>query len=278
MKTKTTLITLLAVGGGVYMLTKHGGKLGVTGPDGHYQSLGDWGSLGEWGSSGEELITAASETLNSLVENLPKTEAIRETLNTAIAGIGSTVTAHVPSLNNAINSAFGDAESQLLEQIAAGEGTSDFKARLKGYQSGYDVTLGYGAYVDDKAVQISRLTLDELDKLQTEMLNNPKNKWNSSAAGKYQIVRTTMRDLRKTLGLRGSDRFDAALQTRCAISLLNRRGYQKYKRGVITAKQFQYNLSLEWASIANPYTGQAIQHTGTTTADIQPIIQRLGVA
>lgn len=40
------------------------------------------------------------------------------------------------------------------------------------------------------------MSLSQIDGLQTKMLANPKNKLNSSAVGRYQIVRTTLRSIR----------------------------------------------------------------------------------
>ncbi|MEM7677706.1 MAG: peptidoglycan-binding domain-containing protein, partial [Myxococcota bacterium] len=76
----------------------------------------------------------------------------------------------------------------LLDEIAEGEGTSDETARSRGYASGYDVTLGYGAYADDRSRPLTSMTLGEVKALQRRMLNNPSNGFNSSAVGRYQIV------------------------------------------------------------------------------------------
>ena len=53
---------------------------------------------------------------------------------------------------------------------------------------GYNETLAYGAYTGN--VNLVGMTLAQIDALQGKMLANPKNKWKSSALGRYQIVRT----------------------------------------------------------------------------------------
>lgn len=155
----------------------------------------------------------------------------------------------------------------LLELIAKGEGTSKEKALEKGYKSEYDVTLGYGAYVDDKSLPISFMTLSELMQTQRKMLRNKKNRWNSSAVGKYQITRTTLKYLMKKMQLKGTERFTPELQDKMAIELLKRRGLNKFKSGRITLKDFHNRLSKEWASIARHGSkkGSYGQHVGTSS-------------
>lgn len=103
----------------------------------------------------------------------------------------------------------------MLDLIGKSEGTD------KG--DGYSETLAYGAYTGGD-VDLVSMTLRQLDALQTKMLKHPKNKWNSSAIGRYQIVRTTMREIRKTLGLDPSALFDRDMQDRMACYLLGLRG------------------------------------------------------
>ena len=60
---------------------------------------------------------------------------------------------------------------------------------------GYNGTLAYGAFTGGD-VNLVGMSLSQIDGLQTKMLANPKNKLNSSAVGRYQIVRTTLRSIR----------------------------------------------------------------------------------
>lgn len=140
----------------------------------------------------------------------------------------------------------------LLDLIGKAEGTD--KAR------GYNETLAYGAYTGG-AVDLVSMTLDEVDKLQTKMLQHPKNKWNSSAVGRYQIVRTTMRNIRKTLGLTGRERYDKEMQDRMACFLLGQRGIDLYLTGAKKEDAMLLELAKEWASFPKPdgagyYSGQ----------------------
>lgn len=160
----------------------------------------------------------------------------------------------------------------LLEQISRGEGTSDEKAKANGYASGYDVTLGYGAFNKPTNKPLSEMTLGEVKSMQREMLRNPANKFNSSAAGKYQIVMTTLLGLQKEMNLRDDEVYSAALQDKMGEALLNRRGLAKFKEGKISAHQFQKNLTPEWTSIADPDTGRGHQGTGSSDAQMKKAI------
>lgn len=114
--------------------------------------------------------------------------------------------------------------------------------------AGYNETLSYGAFTGGD-VNLVRMTLDEVDALQTRMLRHKANKWNSSAAGRYQIVRTTLRSLRKDLGLTGRELYDEAMQDRLAMALLERRGLSRWQQGEISDDAFITNLAKEWASL-----------------------------
>jgi muramidase (phage lysozyme) len=139
-----------------------------------------------------------------------------------------------------------------LDLIGTSEGTD--KGR------GYNETLGYGAYTGGP-VNLVGMTLDQIDKLQTKMLQHPKNKLRSSAVGRYQIIRTTLRAIREQLGLTGMELYDAEMQDRLGCYLLGQRGIDKWLSGRLSLDTLISNLSQEWASIPKPdgkghYAGQ----------------------
>lgn len=119
-----------------------------------------------------------------------------------------------------------------LNFIAHHEGT----AKRPG--GGYDTSLAYGRFSGGEK-KLSLMTLDQIEALQGKMLNHPENHFNSSALGRYQIVRKTLRGLKAQFGLRGSDLYSADLQDRLAVALIKRRG-----RDVT-------GLRNEWASLKN---------------------------
>jgi muramidase (phage lysozyme) len=78
----------------------------------------------------------------------------------------------------------------------------------------------------------------------------------STAVGKYQIIKGTLESLIKEGYASPSDRFNASIQDRLATGLLKRRGLEKYQAGKLSKDQFADNLSKEWASL--PYrTGES---------------------
>jgi hypothetical protein len=125
---------------------------------------------------------------------------------------------------------------------------------------GYNETLGYGIMLDGRVskgkgtdIVLTSITLDQVDKLQTRMLKDPDNrKLNSSAVGRYQIVRTTLRKIRDALDLPGTALFDADMQDRMACFLLGQRGIDKYLSGRLSEDTLLTNFAKEWASLPQP--------------------------
>lgn len=99
----------------------------------------------------------------------------------------------------------------------------DIIARAEGTGSNYNETLARGLLTGGKQ-NLTGMTLDQIDTLQSSMLQNPANKWNSSALGRYQITQRTLRGLRGEMGLDGSEMYDPPMQDMLAGRLLNRRG------------------------------------------------------
>lgn len=127
----------------------------------------------------------------------------------------------------------------LLDLIGLAEGT----ARGRGYNE----TLAYGALTNGP-VELVKMTLREVDALQSKMLKHPDNKWGSSAVGWYQITRTTLRNARRTLSLSLNDLFNEDMQDRLACYLLGVRGIDKYLAGRLKEDTLINNLAQEWAS------------------------------
>lgn len=140
----------------------------------------------------------------------------------------------------------------VLDLLGNSEGTD--KGR------GYNETLAYGEYTGGDR-ELVAMTLDQIDELQTAMLAHPKNKWNSSALGRYQIVRTTLRKIRKKLNLSGQEVFSASMQDRLACFLLGGRGIDRWLAGKMSLNALLTALAKEWASLPTPsgkgyYSGQ----------------------
>lgn len=157
----------------------------------------------------------------------------------------------------------------MLDLIGFTEGTD--KGR------GYNETLAYGAFTGGD-VNLVGMTLAEVDALQTRMLRHKKNKWKSSAAGRYQSVRTTLRQIKTVLAILDSAKFDRDLQDRMAYYLLGVRGIDKYLAGRLSEDTLIDNLAKEWASLPTvkgkgAYGGQHAavppQRVRATLADVR---------
>mgnify|MGYP001627529375 CR=1 FL=1 len=96
---------------------------------------------------------------------------------------------------------------------------------------------------------LTAMTLEEVDAHQRGMLARGSR---SSAAGKYQINRETMRWLRETMGLTGAELYTPELQERMGRERMRLAGYDEFLQGKITAEQFQERMSGVWTSIAKP--------------------------
>ena len=153
--------------------------------------------------------------------------------------------------------------STLLETISSGESVVG--------ERGYDVTYARGAVDPDwaRGRRLSEMSMSEVESLQRDMLRHPGNVANSSAVGKYQIIKTTLFGAKGTaekpekgsiaeqLGLKPEDKFSKETQEKIGVQLLKRRGLEQYQKGEITEEKFQENLAKEWAAIPMPQTGKS---------------------
>lgn len=143
-------------------------------------------------------------------------------------------------------------------------------------RNGYNETLGYGKFTGGD-VDLVNMTLGEIDQLQSEMLRHPDNNLNSSALGRYQIIRTTLRGLKEEMGLTDNMKFTPELQDQMAMHLLERRGLSKWQAGEMSDDQFINGLSAEWASLPRAngrgtYSGQRI---GTSTGGVKNALNKV---
>jgi muramidase (phage lysozyme) len=108
-------------------------------------------------------------------------------------------------------------------------------------REGYDVIYAHAQGRLPKP--ITQMTIAELQ-------GHQKSDWPavSTASGRYQFMRATLRDLRTELNLRDSQVFDPGLQDRLGYHLLKRRGYAAFMAGTISDTEFGKRLAQEWAS------------------------------
>jgi hypothetical protein len=105
----------------------------------------------------------------------------------------------------------------------------------------------------------------------------------STAAGRYQIIRSTLRDLARDLDAWGW-RFDREGQDRLAVELMKRRGLDDYQAGRITAREFGDRLAREWAALpvlSGPdrgrsyYAGDGLNRSLASAEDFERAISRV---
>lgn len=122
-------------------------------------------------------------------------------------------------------------------------------AILLDFIGGIEAPKGYGTIFANKQDKLPRpltdMTLDEVIAAQVRWSKNH----GSSAAGRYQFMRATLKELMAELGLRGSQKLTPDMQDVMAFHLLKRRGYQQFVSGQISLKTFGLNLAKEWASL-----------------------------
>lgn len=92
------------------------------------------------------------------------------------------------------------------------------------------------------------ITSMTLDALMAAQLGWAK-RWNSSAAGRYQIMHGTLTDARPAMKLTGKELFTPDLQDRIGYWLLKRRGYAAFMARQMTTVAFAKSLACEWASL-----------------------------
>lgn len=74
-------------------------------------------------------------------------------------------------------------------------------------------------------------------------------RWGSSAAGRYQIMQTTLSGLLKQGVVKSTDRFSPAVQDELGYALLRRRGYADFMARKLPLATFAKHLAQEWASL-----------------------------
>lgn len=129
----------------------------------------------------------------------------------------------------------------------------------------------------NSTADLSKLTLDSVVARQAAAVKAGKN----SPVGGYQIKFSTLRGLKKELGLSGSEKFTPELQDRLFEALLYRRGYEDWRAGKLSDRTFALRLSQEWASLPNPDTGMSYYAGdgthGSTKASREDVYRALGL-
>lgn len=104
----------------------------------------------------------------------------------------------------------------------------------------------------------------------------------SSAVGRYQIINTTLAGLVRQMGIDTSQKFDAAMQDRMAIALLERRGSLSYAAQQLAPQEFAANIAKEWAGLprvlggdpnASYYAGDGLNASRANVDEVMKAIE-----
>lgn len=113
-------------------------------------------------------------------------------------------------------------------------------------------------------IELADLTIKQIYGLMDGLLNGRYGKrMPSTAMGKYQILRKTMKNLVEILKYNiETVKFTPEVQDRMGLELLKIRGYQKWYLGKLGNIEFAHRLSCEWASLPDPYNGGRSHYDG----------------
>lgn len=139
---------------------------------------------------------------------------------------------------------------ELISPTPKGNALLDFIAK---YESSDNYNVIYGGEIKP----LTKMTIKEIYDLQDKMIEEK----GSSALGRYQFLKMTLKENVRKLGIDESSLFDEQLQDQIARSLLEKRGFEDYKLGKITTKQIIRNLSKEWAALSEDETNTS-RHKG----------------
>lgn len=143
----------------------------------------------------------------------------------------------------------------LLDLIASREsmGYGQYDAMNRGGDAGGTIALGSANSVNVFGRGLSSMTVQEVIKLQTDRKVH--------AAGRYQIVGRTLRELMKgsygVTGVQPTDRFDAATQDKLAIALLKGRAGRFLTSGGSLSEAVA-GMGQEWIGLQNPKAQQLV--------------------
>ena len=135
---------------------------------------------------------------------------------------------------------------EIISPTRKGNKILDFIGKIESSDN-YNVIVG-----GDKK-PLTNMTVKEIYQLQEELINKGQN----SAVGRYQIKNSTLKETVDVLGIDENEIFDEKLQDKMARRLLTKRGYEEFRVGKITTKQFIRELSKEWAAFPEDESNQS---------------------
>ena len=153
----------------------------------------------------------------------------------------------------------------ILDYVGQHESKGDYNALVYG-KKGSDVPT---------SADLTDMTLNQVLNYQTHMIGAGHA---STAVGKYQFIKATLKGLIRQSGLDPeTTKFDAATQDRFATMLLQEAGLDKYNKGAISPEQFGEGVAKIWASIPlssgkSAYEGIAGNKAGASYSNFMDVL------
>lgn len=149
------------------------------------------------------------------------------------------------------------------ERIESTGGTGGSVNSLLDFIGKYESNGNYNILVGGKTAPLTTMTVGEVLEYQRGMRRRGHE---STAVGKYQIIRDTLLDIMKPAGVKLEDKFDQSTQDKLAIALLERSGLTQYQNKKISQEQFADQLASTWAALPKGSGLSAHQGVGSNRA------------
>lgn len=149
------------------------------------------------------------------------------------------------------------------------------------HESGNNYNAYYARAKNKTDPELTTMTIDAVIAFQKKYVKGGSP---SSAMGWYQIIRKTLEGLKRSLGLTGKERFDAAMQDKLGVALLNQRGLQRFLKGQLSETAFAHNVSKEWASFPRAtgskpelsfYAGDGLNKAHASLAEVRAALKKV---
>ena len=263
-----------------------GGKLGL--------GLLGLGLLGGGLAAGNKFIGGNEERQQSAdgisQEIITKFDGVLEKFNQAIATLEQLSASAASSGGDPKKITPGDKDDVVKKdgtgQFSTTKGpvNADLKTRVRQAESGNDYSSMYsrnrGTFARGKE-DITKMTIQQVHDLQTDYLNHQASlgygpKQRSAAMGAYQMM-----EVKKVAESMGFDPnttvFNQETQDKMADYYFNIAGYQDFKKGKITAAQFNDRLAGQFASIEKSTGGGVYDNDGMNNAyeNLMPMLQEM---
>ena len=130
------------------------------------------------------------------------------------------------------------------------------KKQLLDFIGKYESGGSYNKLVGGKEIDLQNMTISQVLEYQKNMISSGHE---SSAAGKYQIIRQTLMGAVQGLGMNpNTTLFSQATQDKLGEYLLNQTGADKYLSGNMSEGQFAKNISGVWAAMPKDASGRGV--------------------